>query len=267
MTVSPEATAPSRTAIYVYGVVPAPARTDDAPVGVGGAPAFVEQGAVAALVSSVPVDEFGDEALPTRLDDLEWVEANVRAHERVLEWALANGPVVPFRFCTLYRSDTQVQNFLAAHAPELRDVLERVRGTVERGVKAFVDSRRLEGTSRGEEGTAASASGRDYMLGRLRERELADTLERFRHEWAAHAHARLRAAALDGTLLDLQPRELTARADEMLLNGAYLVRPEDPAFLDVVETLAAEGRDVGVTVQATGPWPPYNFVPRELGKR
>ena len=50
----------------------------------------------------------------------------------------------------------------------------------------------------------------------------------------------------------------------MLFNGSYLVA-DRARFEQEVGELAAEYRDSGVELELTGPWPPYNFVPAELG--
>jgi gas vesicle protein GvpL/GvpF len=51
----------------------------------------------------------------------------------------------------------------------------------------------------------------------------------------------------------------------MLFNGAYLV--EDRArFEEALAALAEDYRESGIELELTGPWPPYNFVPSELGR-
>ena len=57
-----------------------------------------------------------------------------------------------------------------------------------------------------------------------------------------------------------QPRELTGRLDEMILNGAYLVPEDDSRLVDEVARLSEEWGTLGVSFEATGPWPPYNFA-------
>jgi hypothetical protein len=50
----------------------------------------------------------------------------------------------------------------------------------------------------------------------------------------------------------------------MLLNGAYLVRRDDGRLQDAVAELESLYGPRGVTYELTGPWPPYNFVPRDV---
>jgi hypothetical protein len=49
-----------------------------------------------------------------------------------------------------------------------------------------------------------------------------------------------------------------------VLNGAYLVRRDDPGLREAVAELESLYGAQGVTYEVTGPWPPYNFVPREV---
>jgi hypothetical protein len=53
-------------------------------------------------------------------------------------------------------------------------------------------------------------------------------------------------------------------SDRLVLNRSYLVdRGDRPAFDDAVDEI--EAAHEGVTVQYTGPWPPYNFVDIRIG--
>jgi len=93
---------------------------------------------------------------------------------------------------------------------------------------------------------------------------VAEELERFRQEAAPQLHERLLAAADDGVLLAPQRPEVSGREEEMVLNGAYLVADRS-RFEHALAGLARERREEGVELELTGPWPPYNFVPEELG--
>ncbi len=64
---------------------------------------LISDGELAALVSPVPLPEYGDEQLRVHLEDLAWVERTARRHEDVLEAALREATIVPLRLCTLYR--------------------------------------------------------------------------------------------------------------------------------------------------------------------
>jgi hypothetical protein len=225
-----------------------------------------------ALASRVPLAVYGEEPVRARLEDPAWLEEKARAHEAVLEGALRVGPVVPFRFLTLYRDEAELRAFLAARAAELRDVLDRVRGKVELGVKVFADRARLaaglaqesEAVRELDAAIAAATPGKAYLLRRQREEVAKEHAARVLRECARACHARLSAVAEAAVSNPPQPRELSGREEQMLLNGAYLVPAGDDGLAATVAELEDEYRHLGVTFELTGQWPPYNFVPPDL---
>jgi len=229
---------------YVFGVVPSDA-----------APAtgtyLVERGPLAAVAAEVSLAEFGEDVLPERLNDRAWLEEKVRVHEAVLQSFVGVTPVVPLRFGAIYRDVADVRGMLAERGERFEAALERVSGRVELGVKAWFDPTHVQRT--------AAGSGREYL--QLRRDELASS--RDAAGVAATAHARLAAAADAAVANRPQPRELTGREEQMLLNGAYLVPDGDERFAAEVALLAEEHAAAGITFELTGPWPPYNFAEDE----
>jgi gas vesicle protein GvpL/GvpF len=244
------------TAWYVYGVVPADvdAASFAAAEGVGaGRVELVATGGLAAIVGRVPLDEFGEEPLRRNLESRDWLEATARAHDRVLAEALGRTPLVPLRFGTVYRSQDGVRGMLDERATELREAIERLRGRVELGVKAFLVAPEQE------EG-AAPSSGREYLLRKQEARATAKSTQTEALESVRALHERLASLADDARVNPPQQPELSGRHETMLLNGAYLVGAElQPAFAAAVDDYGDERLELVVT----GPWPPYNFVERE----
>ena len=218
---------------------------------------LVDVGPVAAVVSAVPLAEFGEEALVKNLNDREWLERTARAHEAVLERALGSTTVIPFRIATLYAAEESLREFLHDRGAGLMELLARLEGKVELGVKAYYDRER--------KGKAPEAeSGRAYLLQRQAEEAALRDADAFAIGCAQVSHERLSAAALDARANRAQPSELTGRSEQMLLNGAYLVPRGDTALDGVVRSLERQYAERGVAYELTGPWPPYNFVPRDL---
>lgn len=236
------------TGLYVYGVVAAEHRT-------GVEPATVEEGTLAALVAAVPLAEFGEEALSERLNDRAWLEAHVVAHQEVLAAVASSAPVVPFRFGTIFRGEEEVRAMLRARADELTAALERVRGRVEVGVKAWAAARPVEPPS----APSSAAAGRSYLEQRLDARQRAETDAQHLGEVAREAFNRLLRLADDGVANRPQPPELSGRQEAMILNAAFLVADPDRLHAEV-EQLAEEYRAEGISFELTGPWPAYNFV-------
>ena len=244
------------TAWYVYGVVPAGAPVPDA----AGAARLVVQGPLAAIVAEVPLADFDEEALVERLNDRVWLEDKARAHEDVLSAFAAVTTVVPLRFGTVYRDEDDVRRLLEERAESFEATLDRVRGRFELGVKVWIDRARFQQALAVGDSHASGGGGRAYLQRRQSELAAARDASARAAELARTAHERLRARAVEGVVNRPQPRELTGRDEDMLLNAAYLVEGDAAPFVDEVERLAAEAAALGVTFEVTGPWPPYNFA-------
>jgi hypothetical protein len=246
------------TGWYLYGIV---ANGADPPTEAGVDPrkevVVLAEGPVAGIASRVSLDEFDEAALAERLADAAWLEEKIRAHERVVDAALAAGAVVPCRFCTVYRDERELRRFLSERGTELASALEQVDGRVELGVKAFAAR-----AASVDEATQAE-SGRAYLEARRREQQARTELARSRGVIATQLHERLLAASEDGVALALQSRDVTGRDAEMVFNGAYLVADRG-RFEDQLAAIARKRDDLGL--ELTGPWPPYNFVPEELSR-
>ena len=100
---------------YAYGVVPSAARLELEDLrGVDGAHPIevVEQDGLAAITSAVELTDYGEEGLRRHLEDLAWVDRTARAHDAVLDRALATAAVVPLRLCTIFESEAHVRAML-----------------------------------------------------------------------------------------------------------------------------------------------------------
>jgi hypothetical protein len=236
-----------RTAVYVYGVVGSDDRmSPDLET--------VESGGLVAIVREVPLDEFGEETLPEHLNDPEWLERNARAHEDTLAAAAESATVVPFRFGVICNDRSDVARLLEEHAAELRRDLERVRGREELGVKVWCAA------SRAAEPPTEPSGGRAYLERRLDDRRRAEELAAEKEALVRSAHERLARAAVAAVVNRPQPKELSGRDEQMVLNAAYLVRRGDATLVREVAALNAEHASAGYAFELTGPWPPYNFV-------
>jgi hypothetical protein len=216
---------------------------------------------LAAVVSPVPRREYDRSALEQSLDDLERLEALARGHERVLDEALRVGAVVPVRLCTIYDGPERVRAMLDREHASLAEALQRLRGTAEWGVKAFLVAPEAEADP------AAPATGIEYLA---RKRQARDDAEATRHAaetTAERIHRRLSRCAIDAMLTRVQDRRLSGREEEMILNAAYLVAEARTAEFQTLfrELKRRHGAD-GVELALTGPWPAYHFARSPAGE-
>ena len=254
---------------YVYGVVNAAIELDTPSSGVDASQPvqLLTEGAAAAAVSEVELEEFGEARLREHLRDMNWVERVARAHETVLDQIRRQATVIPMRMCTVYRTEAGVRDMLRREAAALRQAIDHLEGKAEWGVKAFADvSRRASITAAEGEDAADAVRGAAYMRRRRDERDEREHARQQLEEAAAEIHDRLCSLAGDDRVLPPQRPEVSGHDGDMVLNGVYLVSDDDRArFHAEVQVLEAKFASMGVELGLTGPWPAYNFVPGTIG--
>ena len=212
-------------------------------VGVAGkTPHVLSCGEVMAVVSEFD----GDAVAVTR--------EHVLAHERVVGRVLTATTPLPFRFGTL-TSEARLQAYVAAHEPELRARLERVRGCVEMGVKVIWRGENERAEEAGAQtatdaapsvgvGAAFLEAKRRALLGdeaaRARAKEIADWL----------------AAQLADVVRETSLRPQTAGA--IVCAAAHLVERGRLADYRARLKVAFAARPA-LRFLTSGPWPPYSF--------
>ena len=193
----------------------------------GGRVERVQEGELAALVSRVPLAEFGEEPLRRNLNDLAWLERVARAHEDVLEHALAATTIAPLRLCTMYESEERVRAMLDGGARLAPRDPRVARGPPGVGVKLLLDPDLVaeEARARSPEAEVLEASSRErseggaYMLRRRLERHVSEVADSLAAEVASHVHARVQDWAVDAVSRPPQNREVSGHEGDMVLNG------------------------------------------------
>jgi hypothetical protein len=254
---------------YLYGVVPAgnvPALEGLAGVDGSFRVGCVTQDELSAVVSRVPPQGFAAEALKRNFEDLAWLERTARAHDEVLARALTGDAVVPLRLCTIFADEDSVRGVLRLQREQLLAGLRRVRGHAEWSVKVLADPKTIEAATRERSpalpGADAQSAGRAFFVRRNLERVARDDVRALIVRATDETHARLRDEAGAAAKLPPQNRQLSGRTGEMVLNGAYLVeRSSTTKFAARAEELSARHRGIGLSLELSGPFAPYNFVP------
>jgi Gas vesicle synthesis protein GvpL/GvpF len=251
------------SAAYVYCVVGADTELPGGlpSIDASHSPRLIRHDQLAAVVSEVPLADFGEERLRERLADMEWLERTARTHEEVLEMIGQDATLIPMRLCSVYHDQDGVKRMLAREAHALADALEHLQGKTEWGVKVFASL--PSGVVADRE---PSASGTDYMQRRRSDRDRRRAADQQLYEVCVEIHEQLATIAADALSSPPQRPEVSGHPGDMLLNGVYLVRDEQRgAFLALVDELHARHAEDDLEVVATGPWPAYNFVPGTIG--
>lgn len=254
----------SDVGVYLYGVAQGldPAVLDGLS-GVSGAPVrVVAETPFTALVSTVDLEEYGEQGLRKNLESLPWLEATARAHHDVVDVVARSAPTAPVRIATVYRDDDRVREVLRERHEQLTEVLGRVVARTEWGVKAYGDVKESpqDGTGAGEAGS--DRPGMAYLRRRRLQQRSREETSRLLAEQAQEIHAALGDHAVASRNHPPQDPRLSGHQGTMILNMAYLVDDaRADAFAAEAERLGA--RLPGIRIEVTGPWPPYSFTELE----
>ncbi|MFH9201264.1 GvpL/GvpF family gas vesicle protein [Streptomyces anulatus] len=252
---------------YVYAVgreVPALDGLAARLPGVDGRPLrSVGGGGLCALVSPVPADTFSEQGLTAQMEDLDRLEAVARAHHAVVDAAFAETSVLPMRLATVYLDDTRVADMLVRQRSEFQELLGRLEGHVELGVKVYADPRTAAATAPAPAPASATPSGggagRAYLRQRQAQQRDSQDVYRAASELAARAARLAEGVAASRAVHRPQQGQLAVRAGVNVANEAYLVPREHAAQLHRAFSALAEGAP-GVSIEVTGPWAPYSFA-------
>jgi hypothetical protein len=247
------------TVIHAYGIVPGDASFDLPDRGIGGAGvALLDAGPVAAVFSILPETSYGAAAWADHAEDAAWLTTVATEHHRVLADLVRGTDVLPLRLPAMYRDEGQLHEVLVTEAALFRAALDSLHDHLEWSVHLYLVD------EPDEPAVERPTSGRDYLRQRteaVSQRQLA----RVRREQVVRdAYASLADLSRQSVANRPQDSALSGRVEPMLLNSAHLVcRRHERLFFTAAEETAARLAPLGITMEVTGPWPPYNFV--ELG--
>lgn len=255
--------------LYLYGVIGGDVEIDQQLDGISpdsGVRCVAHVG-LQVLVSRINLTEFGVERMQNA--ELEWVSEKAQAHQDVLAAVLTETPVIPLRFGTICREESDVVKLLIHYAPEFKSHLKKFKARQEWGVKIYFSGDQLRqllvDTQPELQAIQAEIDGRSegtaYMLRKKFDSLVDEAMETELDSIVADCHEQLSAVADEVRVNPLPSPQLTGKAAKALLNGAYLIQKKKvKRFEQVAHTLVETYASLGCEVQVSGPWPPYNFV-------
>lgn len=256
--------------LYVYGFTWAGAVERFSVPGVSGAADVrtLKLGNLAAIYSPLSMEEFLGPEGADHTQDLEWVAPRAVRHERVLEEVMQSSPVLPVSFGAIFSSPRALSEAVDAHRQEISRFLDDIADKEEWAVKVYANAQRLRAhLERAPEFRQRlqhlpETPGARYFHEKKLQRELDVRSRNEGQSLAAHIREELAPGAISVKPLRLADRGISGRQDDMVLNSAFLVHSgQVQRFTQRLQQLAARYQPQGLTVEATGPWPPYSFCP------
>jgi hypothetical protein len=203
----------------------------------------------AAVVSNCPLIIFD----PTR--------ENALAHEHVNEVVMKDFTVLPMSFGTVFRTENDIREFLKGTYEALVEVLDKMEGKIEFGLKVNWDKDNVirelehenEDIQRLKDEIASNQTTSTYFARMQLGRVVESALQSKADAYVTEIYESLRDAAIAS-------RSNKPIGDKMIMNAAFLVEREKTRAFDEKITEIAKKYENKLSFLYTGPWPPYNFV-------
>ena len=256
-------------------------KTEDAPVisarGIDGkGEVFIlVHGQLEAVVSKVSLEEFSSEEIQKKAqEDLNWIKEKALIHEKIIEEAMRENNkflnLIPMRFGTIFKEKSGLEDILDKDYSKLKEVLERIRRKQEWSVKVYLSNRKKfeqeikeknEVIKEKEKEIANLPEGMAFFMEEELKEIVCKEMDKELNEFVKFLFDNLRKHAVVQVMGKILDKELTGRAEPMVLNATYLI-PEEKIkdFKEEAKNLNQEIQTKGFYLDYSGPWPAYNFV-------
>jgi hypothetical protein len=237
---------------YVYCIIRTDIPRNFGPIGIGGR---------GDEVYTVPLKEFAAVVSNCPLQVFDPTRENALAHEHVNEVVMKDFTVLPMSFGTVFRTEDDIRAFLKGTYDALVEVLQKMEGKIEFGLKVNWDKdsviRELEHENeeirRLKEEIANAQTGSTYFARMQLGRVVESALQARADNYVADIYEGLRHAAVAS-------RSNKPIGDKMIMNAAFLVDRDKTKLFDEQISDIAKKFENKLSFLYTGPWPPYNFV-------
>ena len=257
-----------KSLIYLYCITNKIPKLKEAEDLVGNARFFYYQG-LYAVVSNVSTDEFSEENLKKNLADLEWIKTKAGIHEKVIETVMKDSCVIPFKFGTIFNTEENLKIMLKEHIGEFKDTLKYLEGKEEWGVKIYCDMDKLKENLIREDKELlnidkeinSASPGKAFILKKKKDELINTSINKKLNDYGQLIFERLNQHSIQSRINKLLPKEVTERKEEMILNSAFLIKTNKVGnFMEAEDALKETFEEMGIFLDCTGPWPPYNFT-------
>lgn len=222
-----------------------------------------------AVVKRVSSDEFSEDNLKKNFADLTWIERHAREHIRIISEVMNEGPVIPFKFGTIFNSAESLGNFIHDYSDTLAENLQNTKDKEEWSLKIYCDrtvlNQQISGLSEDvrnlEQEIAISMPGKAFLLKRKKVELIGVEIEKMMRSCGQTIYEEIASASEHTKVNNLLPKEVTERTDDMILNvSCFIKKNRVDEFLRLVDASSQKFNTAGFITDVSGPWPPFSFI-------
>lgn len=274
----------AKKVLYLYGLALSKDLKQLDGLGIDGcSPLFLNPvGEITAVLTHAVLDDFIGERGDENLQDINWITPRACRHQEVVEQIMAQSPVLPVRFGTLYHSKESLNQMLGQHETKMALFLKDIANKEEWAVKGYMDrnkavmamTQKLMGQASESLDCSSNKQDRGFRVGesdtpgalyfkkKKIEQQAQAELNQYVHELVISLADRLEPLSVDMTERQLRSKKVTGKDTDMILNWAALLDKNNiQPFNAAINRINDDYQTQGVKLESSGPWPPYSFCP------
>ena len=239
-----------------------------------GFPLFVYGfGKIQAVLSEVPLNEYGEDALQLKLNDPTWFEETLKKHNSILSKIQTVASMVPMRICTICDTSDALTAFLNEHHNDFVNTLELIEGNQAWRFVITCNRRKLhlltkKASNRVRAIQAEMSSKPAHEVSALQDRLETVLEEEARSVCKAcikHSHAILSGFASKNLIHSLSGDPVYSADMQDIFKCEYLISNQSTeSFLNELQILKESYLSLGFELQVDGPFPPSQFTERKV---
>jgi len=206
----------------------------------------------------------------SNLASIEWLTPRVLAHDAAVSALSKAAPFYPAGFGTLFSSHEAISKLLDAESLNLTNYLASVCGREEWGIKCMADMQISVLKYAEKEGLNPSASvtsGKDYLKSKQILKSIDGKTKQWLNDLTFSIQQTLEALFGEVVVRSRSSQAERTQQDELISSLAVLsLQSESDKLNQWIESWnATQFAQTGLSLELTGPWPPYSFCPSLTG--
>lgn len=229
---------------------------------------------IEAVVSRISLEEFNSEEIKIKAqENLNWIKEKIIIHEKIVEEAMKrNGriiSIIPMKFGTIFIEEKRLIETLDEHYVQFKAALDMLEDKEEWSVKLYLTNKEQfeeiiktesEIIKETEKKIASLPEGLAYFHESELKEMISNEMGKKINEINKDIFDEMKLVAEDTQECKILEKEITGRLEPMILNVSYLIKTEMvDEFIQRAERKNKELNTQGLSLEFSGPWPPYYF--------
>jgi len=226
----------------------------------------IENSGYYAIVSDVSLEEYGEEAMEVKGEDIEWLKEKAVIFMDIIMKINTITNIIPMKFLTIFNSEKRVNDIIIENSEQFLHNFKRIKDREELSVKIYCDEKKYKEKVMGEEikkfeeSIVGKPKGAAFFLKKKFDTELEDKIQSRIYGIANQVRDNISSLAAEVKSNKILAQEITGISIPMILNSAFLVdHIKEELFSEKIDELRIDYESNGFLIELTGPWPPFSF--------